>query len=110
MLVMTNIDIYLFIFIFHISYACTAKISILASKFALLIFVYHYLYLPNDMIWVSPGVQFSCHQEYASFILSRIFYIWQFAKQREKCEFLNKKMVKSYDTSIFLIRRKLRIW
>jgi len=94
MLAMTNIDIYLFIFVFDISYFRLAKISILTSKFALLIFVYQYLCLSNDMIWVSPGAQFSCHREYTSFMLSSAFYIWQFVKQREKREFLNKEMVK----------------
>ena len=110
MLVLTNVDIYLFIFIFDISYSRTAKRSILASKFGLLIFVCQYLCLPNDMIWVSPGAQFSCHQEYTSFMLGSTFYIWQLLKQREKSEFPNKETIKWYDTSIFLIRRKLCIW
>ena len=109
MLVMTNIDIYLFIFVFDTWYSRLAKISILASEFGLLIFVYQYLCLPNDMIWVPPGAQFSCHQEYTSFMLGRSFHIWLFAKQREKSQFLNEEMVKWYDTSIFLIRIKLRI-
>jgi len=110
MLVMTNIDIYLFIFVFDILYSRTVKRSILASKFDLLIFVYQYLCLPNDMIWVSPGAQFACHQEYSSFMLGRTFHIWQIPKEREKSECLNKEIVKWYDTSMFLMRRKLRIW
>jgi len=57
-----NIDIYLLIFIFDIAYSCIAKMIILPLKFSLFIFVYQYLYQPNDMIWISSDVQFSWHQ------------------------------------------------